>query len=178
VDGRHFEAADFQSVDLQYGNSAFSMTVVLPRAGKDVNAIAAALTESSWSTTTAGFHESDVELYLPKLRLEYERRLNDDLEALGMPLAFSSSADFTGMSPRGRELYISSVKQKTFVDIHEEGTLIGTSAWLRGIMSVASGSMMAGADVCFSSSGRRYHTFQTTGGFAVLELRVRRGVVF
>jgi serpin B len=118
----YLETADFQAVDLHYGNSAFSMTVILPRPGKDVNTIVGALTESSWSTTMAGFYETEVELYLPKLRLEYERTLNDDLKALGMPLAFSTAADFTGLSPRGHDLYISSVKQKTFVDIYEEGT--------------------------------------------------------
>ncbi len=31
-------------------------------------------------------------------------------------------ADFTGMSPLGDKLFISYVKQKTFVDIYEEGT--------------------------------------------------------
>jgi serine protease inhibitor len=115
------ETADFQAVDLQYGNSAFSMTVILPRPGRDVNAIVAGLTESDWSATSAAFHEAEVDLYLPKLRLEYERTLNDDLQALGMRLAFTT-ADFTPMSPRGRELFISMVKQKTFVDIYEEGT--------------------------------------------------------
>ena len=117
----YLETADFQAVDLQYGNSAFSMTVILPRPGKDVNAAVAELTESAWSQLTAGFREAEIQLYLPKLRLEYERTLNDDLQALGMRLAFTT-ADFTPMSPRGRELFISKVKQKTFVDVHEEGT--------------------------------------------------------
>ncbi len=38
-----------------------------------------------------------------------------------MRLAFHD-ADFTPMSPVGRGLFISIVKQKTFVDIYEEGT--------------------------------------------------------
>ena len=120
---RYRETADAQWVDLLYGNSAFAMTVVLPKPGKDVNEVVASLTESSWSQLTDGFTETEVDLYLPKIRLEYERKLNDDLKALGMEVAFrGGEADFTAMSPLGRELYIAFVKQKTFVDIYEEGT--------------------------------------------------------
>lgn len=120
---RYLETADFQAVDLLYGNSAFAMTVILPRAGSDVNQVVAGLTEQAWSEWTARFDDVEVDLHLPKLTLRYERRLNPDLQALGMNLAFrAGAADFTRMSPAGRELYISYVKQKTFVDIHEEGT--------------------------------------------------------
>ena len=118
---RYFETADFQAVDLLYGNSAFAMTVLLPKPGKDVNALAEGLTDASWSEWTDRFEETEVDLHLPKLRVEYERTMNDDLKALGMRLAFEN-ADFTRMSPAGTSLYISKVMQKTFVDIHEEGT--------------------------------------------------------
>ena len=120
---RYHETEDVQAVDLLYGNSAFAMTVVLPRATRDINAMTEAMTLASWSELTEKFAEREVELYLPKLKLEYERTLNDDLKALGMHQAFiEGGADFTRMSPVGRELFISTVKQKTFVDIHEEGT--------------------------------------------------------
>ena len=120
---RYFENAEIQAVDLLYGNSAFAMTVVLPRADRDINAMTEAMTATAWSDLTAKFAEREVELYLPKLTLEYERRLNEDLKTLGMIDAFRPSfADFTAMSPLGRELFVSSVKQNTFVDIHEEGT--------------------------------------------------------
>ena len=118
----YFETPDHQAVDLQYGNSAFTMTVLLPKPGKDIDALVTGLSDASWTELTGRFHEREVDLYLPKLKLEYERTLNDDLQALGMRLAFTA-ADFTPMSStRGRDLVISSVKQKTFVDIYEEGT--------------------------------------------------------
>jgi serpin B len=40
---------------------------------------------------------------------------------LGMKAAFSD-ADFTGMSSKGEDLYISQVLHKAFVEVNEEGT--------------------------------------------------------
>jgi serpin B len=40
---------------------------------------------------------------------------------MGMKLAFTSSADFSGINP-ARNLFISYVKHKTFVEVDEEGT--------------------------------------------------------
>ena len=121
---RYFGATDYEVVDLPYGNSAYTMSVVLPRAGKSVEIIAASLQASAWNTIAAGLRESLVDLSLPRFKLEWERTLNDDLKTLGMRDAFVvGGADFTRMSTlRGRELYISIVKQKTYVDVNEEGT--------------------------------------------------------
>ncbi|MDQ3696772.1 MAG: serpin family protein [Gemmatimonadota bacterium] len=120
---RYLETPELQAVDLLYGNTAFAMTVLLPKQGTDVNALVAGLTEEKWNAWTDQFREHEIALYLPKFTLEYERTMNDDLTALGMGIAFvPRQADFTPMSPLGRELYISYVKQKTYVDVHEEGT--------------------------------------------------------
>ena len=121
---RYYEDDSLQAVDLAYGGGPFAMTVVLPREGGDVNALIAGLTASRWVDLTGRFSAREVDLYLPKFRLTWEDLLNEPLGALGMGIAFRpGEADFTGMSrQRGRELFISKVKQKTFVDVNEEGT--------------------------------------------------------
>jgi serpin B len=43
------------------------------------------------------------------------------LQALGMNIAFTPQADFTGINNLGG-LFISDVKHKTFVEVNEEGT--------------------------------------------------------
>jgi serine protease inhibitor len=116
------ETATYQAVDLPYGNGSYSMTVLLPKTGTDVNVMASALTSTSMQALVTSFHARLVALSLPKLKLSYERKLNDDLKALGMRAAFNASdADFTNMAP-ARDVYISFVKQNTFVDVNEEGT--------------------------------------------------------
>jgi serpin B len=116
------ETPTYQAVDLPYGDSAFTMTVVLPRTGTTVESLAASLDPATWQTLTSGFHTSDIDLYLPKVKMSWARGLIPDLTGLGMVAPFANGADFTRMSTRGRELYISSVRQKAFVDINEEGT--------------------------------------------------------
>jgi len=116
------ETATYQAVDLPYGDSAFTMTVVLPKTGTTVESLAASLDAASWQTLTSSLHTGDIDLFLPKVRMSWTRGLIPDLKGLGMLVPFADGADFTRMSTRGRELYISSVRQKTFVDINEEGT--------------------------------------------------------
>jgi serine protease inhibitor len=123
TDLSYLRRPEFQAVDLAYGNTAFTMTVILPEAGVDINTFAASIDQAKWDEWVGGFAVKRVNLSVPKVRLEYERVMNDDLTALGMGIAFHpSQADFTRLSPDGRDLFISVVKQKTFVDIYEEGT--------------------------------------------------------
>ena len=114
------ETAAYQAVDLPYGNTAFSMTVLLPKVGKDVNSIVKSFTSSTWQTFTGALHAGNVTLALPKFKLEYERTLTNDLKALGMRAPFTDLADFSKMTPTS--VAISFVKQNSFVDINEEGT--------------------------------------------------------
>ena len=119
------ESATWQAADLPYGNTAFTMTVLLPKAGTDVETLAASLTPAVWQSIVAGFLVKKVDFSFPKLSLKYERKLNDDLKAMGMVSAFTAgAADFTQLAPppTGNQLYIDFVKQNTFVDINEEGT--------------------------------------------------------
>ena len=116
------ETSAFQAVDLPYGDSAFTMTVILPKQGSSVESLASSLDASVVPSMTNNLRTAQVDLFLPKVKMSFARGLIPDLEKLGMLVPFSDGADFTRMSPRGRELYISQVKHKAFVDINEEGT--------------------------------------------------------
>lgn len=120
--GTHYYAdAEIEIAELRYGRGAFVMDIVLPRTGS-VRNLAASLDDLTWRRWTSGVAESEIHLSMPKFELEYETVMNDALVALGMGDAFSGNADFTGMSPRGNELHISEVRQKTFISVDEEGT--------------------------------------------------------
>ena len=113
---------EYWAVDLPYGNSAFTMTVVLPNQNTDIDTFAESFDQTKWNALVGSLHDSDVEVFLPRFRMQWQRPLNDDLKSLGMRLAFDN-ADFTRMSPLGASLIITQVLQKTFVDVDEEGTV-------------------------------------------------------
>ena len=118
------QTADVQVIDLAYGGDAYSMTILLPKTGRAIRDVVAGLTAESWQAAVANVTTTSVELHVPKFTMKWAAKLNDPLKALGMQQAFAEGgADFTRMSQaRGRDLYISEVKQKSFVDVHEEGT--------------------------------------------------------
>jgi serine protease inhibitor len=112
-------------VELPYGNGDFAMDIILPPPNASVDSTAAALTSSAWGALIASLREVDYALAMPKFTLSYERTLTDDLSALGMGVAFTDQANFSGMSAVGLKLEF--VKQKTFVDVNEAGTEAGAS---------------------------------------------------
>src|SRR5690606_1759371 len=75
----------------------------------------------SWQALVNAFRPTKTELALPKLKFSYENKLNDELTALGMGIAFSDEADFSGIH-EGGNLAISEVKHKSFIEVNEEGT--------------------------------------------------------
>jgi serpin B len=111
----------FSAVELPYKNGKFSMYLFLPREGSGVRELAGSLNGDTWSDWLEGFSEmKDFEVHMPKFKFEYERSLADDLKAMGLEVAFTDQADFSGISPV--DLLISDVIHKTYIDVNEEGT--------------------------------------------------------
>ncbi|KDE55072.1 serpin family protein [Methanoculleus sp. MH98A] len=73
----------------------------------------------------AGLRESlvsqNVRVFFPKFTLDAEYNLPSTLAAMGMPTAFTDDADLSGMDGT-RDLFVTGVFHKAFVDVNEEGT--------------------------------------------------------
>ncbi len=112
----------FRAIRLPYGKGNYSMYVFLPEHGKSVEDITGQLNNDNWKNWMANFKETNsVEIMLPKFKFKYDIKLNDVLIDMGMGVAFTGAADFTGINKAGN-LNIDFVKHKTFVDVNEEGT--------------------------------------------------------
>lgn len=111
----------YSGVELPYKNGKFSMYLFLPAERVTVNELAGTLDAEMWKVWLAGFSEiKDFTVQMPKFKFEYERSLSDDLKAIGLQVAFTDQADFSGISPE--HLQISDVIHKTYIDVNEEGT--------------------------------------------------------
>ncbi|MDR0995977.1 MAG: serpin family protein [Tannerella sp.] len=120
-----------QFVELPYGNGAFSMVVILPKEGQSLSSVEGTLDAEQWGEMQNAMSNGEVNVQFPRFQMEYERTLNDDLDALGLHSIFSpETADFSNLSAKARsetsdinnQVYVSMVKQKTYIKVDENGT--------------------------------------------------------
>ena len=107
-------------LELPYGEGSFVMDIFLPAEGVSAEEFASGLDGEALSTLTGLLQSDRIKVTLPKFKAEYETSLNATLQHLGIRDAFTPSADFSGMSKE--PLMISEVKQKTFIEVNEEGS--------------------------------------------------------
>jgi serpin B len=112
----------FQAVRLPYAGGRLEMVLFLPDTNSNPTKLLAGLDSETWrNKILPRFKDCAGTVALPRFKIEYEVGLNDSLQALGMKRAFDDvDADFSAMS--SRQLFISEVKQKSYVDVNEEGT--------------------------------------------------------
>lgn len=109
-----------QYLDMPYGNKAFSMTVILPKAGKTTSDLLEYLTVNQWNSILQSLAMREVEVYFPRFSSKNKFLLNDPLIDMGMRLAFTDNADFSNIADEN--LFISRVLHNTYIEVTEEGT--------------------------------------------------------
>lgn len=111
---------DFQAVRLPYAGTRLCMDVFLPATNSSLTKLLALFNaRPERDKLLADFREREGTLALPRFKLEYSVTLNDALQSLGIRRAFHG-ADFSAMSDESLE--VSEVKQKSYVEVNEEGT--------------------------------------------------------
>ena len=119
---RYAESEALQVLELPYAGDDLSMVVLLPRKVGGLSDLERRLTPENLHGWLAGLRSRRVQVSLPRFTLASGFRLAEALRALGMADAFTPGrADFSGMNGR-RDLYISAVLHKAFVEVNEEGT--------------------------------------------------------
>lgn len=106
-----------------YEGGQYAFAALLPEEGLSPADYLAGLTADSLRETLTNPEKCDVRAGLPVFSYDYDTELSDVLQTMGMPLAFSGSADFSRMAETGTgELFISRVLHKTHIDVNTEGT--------------------------------------------------------
>lgn len=121
----YVERSDYQAVSLPYKQSAFSMTLILPKqTGKvAMRRLEQSLNATKIDTMHGGRKQREVELYLPRLSLETNYDLRKTLHALGIKRVFYAQYAQLGGISRQDDLYVSVFQQKATLDVDEEGTV-------------------------------------------------------
>lgn len=113
------ETDSYQLLEMSY-KSNLSFVAVLPRKADGLPALEQEIARKGFEFAVP--HQQEVQVFLPRFKLEYSFSVRDMLIAMGMPLAFSDKADFSGISTGSNALKIDDVIHKAFCEVNEEGT--------------------------------------------------------
>lgn len=124
LDASYARAGNVQLARLPYLGGRFEMVIVLADSSTPLTQITQQLTDSIWQRWMGQTKPAELEVALPRFKLETDMSLRPDLEALGMKLPFDPErADFSPMFVGHLErTFISEVRQKTWIAVDEEGT--------------------------------------------------------
>jgi len=115
------ETNDLQLLQMAYEGRRLAMVVILPKKTDGIAALDKSLTAEKLGEWLKGLRGGQVRVTLPPFKVTSKFSLADTLKAMGMQVAFTLRADFSGMTGR-KDLCISAVEHKAFVDVNEEGT--------------------------------------------------------
>ena len=110
-----------QILEIPYKGYQYSMVILLPEQRNGLKNLLKTMDESILTKHQKERVWEDVVLYMPKYKLETDYELKPALSALGMQIPFSDDADFSGMTGN-KDLKISAVIHKAFIDVDEEKT--------------------------------------------------------
>ena len=138
VDGRfgYLDTGDAQILELPYEGEDLSMVIILPRTG-EIRGFEEGFTLQDYLEWLDMLEPTRLEVHLPRFKFETKYDMGEDLAEMGMPTAFTGSADFSGMSEGG--LFIGHVVHQAYVDVNEEGT---EAAAATGVVMVESAPIL------------------------------------
>ncbi len=122
---KYMDYGDFKALSLPYKGKKLSMIIFLPKKVDGLQELEKKFNSDNmekWIKKLKSSHEREIVVELPKFKALRKYRLSKELKEMGMKSAFSpESANFSGMTGR-RDLYISNVIHKAFINVDEEGS--------------------------------------------------------
>lgn len=121
-----YQAPSFKVLSLAYSGDTVSMLVVLPNRGVKLASVEAQLRGATLESWLKQLRQQKTNVSFPRFEASWFASLKPTLKALGMPIAFTPHADFSGMTGKP-ELMISDVLHKAFITVSEAGTKAGAA---------------------------------------------------
>jgi serpin B len=114
------ETEKVQILELPYKGEKISMLILLPK--ENLESIENELTAENLKKYKNQMEKTELNsITLPKFEFETKYFMANTLSDLGMPIAFTNSADFSGMTGN-KDLFISEVIHQAYIGVDEKGT--------------------------------------------------------
>ena len=153
-----------EGVLLPYQGGDFGYVAILPNEGTKVRELYRQLTPEAVAELLESRETETCSLRLPKYEIDFDRKLNDSLQAMGLVRAFDQNlAELSGLgqTEMGNPLYISLVRQKAVFRVDEKGT------------EAAAVTIVEARDGCASMSEPRELYFDRPFVYMILDLETQ-----
>lgn len=117
----YYEDEYIKALELPYTRYRASMIIFLPKERNGITSLEKMLDYEYYQSVLSALNSHRVEVTFPKFKTNYKDELSKTLISMGMPLAFSPSADFSGITTTPG-LYISAVIHQAYISVDEQGT--------------------------------------------------------
>ena len=119
---RYYSHNKFTAVQLDYGNKAFSYTVMLPTDGVSIDECVKELADGAWDMFALSYiGYSNVTLTMPKYEVDFKISAETALKSLGIEKAFVEGADLSGICD-GSSLRVGDVVHACSFKVDKDGT--------------------------------------------------------
>ena len=126
---------NFKLAEFPYGNSAFSMVVLLPNEESTLEESLQAFTAEYW-TESMQMKGKELDVHFPRFELKYEADLINVMKSLGITDIFDSeSANLSKMTPD--DIYVNLLKQSAYIKTDEKGTEAAATTIVGGNIALA-----------------------------------------
>nr|KAF6383610.1 serpin family I member 2 [Pipistrellus kuhlii] len=135
---------EYQVLELPYKDDEFSLIIILPAEEVNIEDMEKQITADLILKWFSEMQEEEVEISLPRFKVEQKLDFKETLYSLNITEIFSGGCDLSGITDSS-ELYVSQVVQQVFFEVNEDGSEAAgsTGVQIPVIMSLAPNQFIA-----------------------------------
>uniref|UniRef100_A0A1Q3FH69 Putative serpin n=1 Tax=Culex tarsalis TaxID=7177 RepID=A0A1Q3FH69_CULTA len=136
INKKHFRYGKFDelglsALELTYSDGDWSMLILLPNERDGLAKLEGNLQNIDVVDLLSRMSRQEVEVFLPRFKVEFDLDLTETLDKLGMGTMFTDKADFSELLEQPEQVKVSQVVHKAFIEVNEEGTEAAAATGMR-----------------------------------------------